>query len=227
MDSVSEYSDLIANRNNLYRFLARLYKVEADQALLDQMNGMCFPGECGEAELDEGYRMLEDYLRQYRLDPLTDLAVDYAKVFLGAGIAEGDVAYPFESVYTSTERLIMQEARDRVVAVYRAKGLDKAAALDFPEDHIALELEFMSHLCGETQNAIAVQDWPAVAASLHEQKEFLAQHLLNWVPAFCADVQKCAETDFYKAVAKVTNGYLLMEEDIIQNLIDERVLETA
>jgi len=227
MDLVSEYSDLIANRNDLYRFLARLYKVEADQALLDHMKGMCFPGECGEAELDEGYRMLENYLRRHELDPLTDLAVDYAKVFLGAGIAEGNVAYPYESVYTSAERMIMQEARDQVVAVYLAKGMDMATALDFPEDHIALELEFMAHLCGETQNAVAAQDWPAVAASLREQKEFLERHLLNWVPAFCTDVQKCAETNFYKAVAKVTNGYLLMEQDIIENLITELVLETA
>jgi TorA maturation chaperone TorD len=221
MDSVSEYSALISNRENLYRFLGRIYKVEIDQALLDQMKVMSFPSECGEAELSEGYRMLADYLRRPGLDPLTDLAVDYAKVFLGAGISEGDVAYPFESVYTSKERLIMQEARDQVLAVYRAKGLDKAETLDYPEDHIALELEFMVHLCEETRHALDAQDWPAVSNCIQEQKDFLTQHLLNWVPRFCADVEKCADTELYKAVGKVTNGYLHMEQAILEDLAAE------
>jgi anaerobic sulfite reductase subunit A len=48
----------------------------------------------------------------------------------------------------------MQEARDQVVALYRAKGLDKVAELELPEDHIALEFEFMAHLCQEMQSAV-------------------------------------------------------------------------
>jgi anaerobic sulfite reductase subunit A len=60
------------------------------------MKEMSFPVGCEEGELTEGYRIFEDYFRNPGLDPLTDLAVDYARVFLGAGIAEGDVAYPYE-----------------------------------------------------------------------------------------------------------------------------------
>jgi putative dimethyl sulfoxide reductase chaperone len=222
VDSVSEYSALITNRENLYRFLVRIYKVEVDQALLDRMKAMCFPVECGEAELAEGYRILENYLQTPALDPLTDLAVDYAKVFLGAGIVdEREAAYPFESVYTSTQRMMMQDARDKVLAIYRAKGLDKAEALDYPEDHIALELEFMAHLCEEAKHAVAAQNWTAVEDCLQEQKDFLAQHLLNWVPEFCADIEKCAETEFYKAAGKITNGYLRLEQAILEDLATE------
>ena len=220
MEKISEYSAIISNRENMYRFLGRLYKLEADQPLLDQMEGMCFPAECGDGELAQGYRMLEEYLRRLGNDSLTDLAVDYARVFLGAGIAGDTVAYPYESVYTSPKRLIMQEARDQVVAAYRVKGLVKEETLDFPEDHIALELEFMVHLCHETQQALVTQDWPAVSDCLKEQMDFLAQHLLNWVPAFCGDTQKYAETEFYKAVAKITNGYLHLERAILEELID-------
>jgi anaerobic sulfite reductase subunit A len=218
MESVSEYTALMENRENLYHFLGRIYRLEIDQTFLDQMKVMSFPPECGEAELALGYRLLESYLQRPGLDPLTDLAVDYAKVFLGAGMSEGDAAYPYESIYTSTERLIMQEARDKVVALYRAKGLDKDKALDYPEDHLALELEFMWRLCEETRHALAAQDWAAVAASLQEQRDFLTQHLRNWVPAFCADIQKCSKTDFYKAVGNITNGYLRMEQSILDDL---------
>lgn len=223
-----EYSAIIENRENLYRLLGRFYKIEADQALLDHMKGMHFPDECGEEELDEGYRMLERYLRRPVLDPMTDLAADYAKVFLGAGVAKNSyAAYPYESVYTSPERLIMQDARDQVVAAYRAKGLDKADTFDVPEDHIALELAFMAHLCRETQQYLVARDWPAVVACLAEQERFLAQHLLNWVSEFCADILKFAETDFYKGVARITDGFLRMDRAILEDLKVTPVGETA
>lgn len=227
MDTAAERLALISNRENLYRLLGRIYKVEAEQELLEQMQGMRFPAECGDDELGEGYRLLEAYLRSPGSDPLTALAIDYARVFLGAGIAKDAAAYPYESVYTSPKRLVMQAARDQVMAVYSAKGLYKAEELAFPEDHLALELDFMAYLCHETQAALAQQDWPAVSASLKEQLDFLTQHLLNWVPAFCADIEKFAETGFYKAIAKVTNSYLRLERIILKELIAEIALDAA
>lgn len=228
MEKIEEISALISNRENLYLFLGRLYKVEVDQPLWDEMKGMRFAAECDEADLNEGYRLLEIYLRQPGRDPLTDLAVDYARVFLGAGIYESNkAAYPYESVYTSPKRLIMQEARDQVVAVYRARGLDKAETLDFPEDHLALELEFMAYLCHETQKALNAQDRSAVSGCIKEQKDFLTHHLLNWVPEFCADVEKFAGTEFYKAVAKITRGYLQLERTMLDDLLSETAMEAA
>ncbi len=227
MEKIAEYSMIMENRENLYRFLGRLYQLEVDQTLLEQMKSMCFPDECGEDELAQGYRMLSTYCQNLPSDPLTDLAVDYARVFLGAGIAGSDAAYPYESVYTSPKRLIMQEARDQVAAAYRAKGLTKLETLDLPEDHIALELEFMAYLCRETQQALAVSDWQAVAAYLQEQADFLGAHLLNWVPAFCADIGKYAETGLYQGIVNITNGYLRLERANLEALIEETMPEVG
>jgi anaerobic sulfite reductase subunit A len=227
MNSLSEYSALLSNRENLYRFFARLYRIEVDADLFAHLTTMDFPAECEDSELADGYRMLADYLRQPGANPLTDLAVDYARVFLGAGIYDGSAAYPYESVYTSKEGLIVQEARDQVLAIYRAKGLDRSETLEVPEDHVALELEFMAHLCREAIEAIAADDLDGVGHSLQEQTSFLNQHLVNWMPEFCANVQKYAETDFYKAVAKITNGFLHMDQAIIANLMDGMAAGTA
>ncbi len=226
MEPLWEYSELNTNRETMYRFLGRIYKVEVDQELLEQMKGMCFPKECSEPELDQGYRLMERYLRRPGNDPLTDLAVDYAKVFLGAGINNGAAAYPYESVYTSAEKLIMQEARDQVLAEYRAKGLNAAQDLGFPEDHIAFELEFMAFLCQETNTAFAAADSRAVLACLKEEKRFLEHHLSNWVDRFCVDIEKSAETDFYKGMAKITRGYLHLEHSILDGWINEIMEET-
>jgi anaerobic sulfite reductase subunit A len=43
MVPTSEYSALMSNRENMYRFLGRLYRIEVDQVLLDQLKGMHFP----------------------------------------------------------------------------------------------------------------------------------------------------------------------------------------
>jgi putative dimethyl sulfoxide reductase chaperone len=221
MESISEHITLLENRENLYAFLARLYMAELDQELLDALSNMQFPSGNEAGELEEGYRLIESFFHAPGADPLTDLAVDYARVFLGAGIAEGIAAYPYESVYTSEERLIMQDARDLALAAYRAKGFDKVEALKIPEDHIALELEFMGKLCRESQDALSARNNDAAIHSFAEQKTFLEQHQLNWVPAFCSDIEKCAASDFYKALAKITRAFLRMDHAILEELIAE------
>jgi len=221
VEATSEFVTLIANRENLYRLLSRFYRIEVDEVFLNQLMSMTFPEECDDADLDEGYKMLNAWLLSPNEDPLTDLAVDYARVFLGAGIFEGPVAYPYESVYTSKERLIMQEARDQVLAIYRAKGLDRIATFEVPEDHVSIELEFLAHLCRESREAFVDGDPSRAVAALKEQKEFIERHVGKWVPAFCSDIEDCATTDFYLAAAKITRGFLNMEQAIIDELIEE------
>jgi putative dimethyl sulfoxide reductase chaperone len=225
MNQLAEIITLMENRKSMYQFLGRIYKREVDQALLEQMSHMQFSKECHSnlAELTMGYQMFENYFKEPKIDVLTELAVDYAAVFLGAGIADGTVAYPYESVYTSPERLIMQDARDQVLAIYRERGLDKDEALDIPEDHVGLELEFMAYLCHEAKEAIVLNDWSAAAVSLQIQKEFLEHHLLNWMSEFCADIQKCAHVDFYKAIGTITHGYLALDMQIIHYLSETMV----
>jgi TorA maturation chaperone TorD len=198
---------LLASRENLYRFLARVYQKEIDQPFLDLLQSMDFPVDCRVAELSEGYQMLGGYLDNCGSDPLTVLAVDYAKVFLGAGISAGSAAFPYESVYTSPKRIMMQDARDRITAIYAANSLRKnSLATEIAEDHVALMLEFMAILCRET-------------TSCQMQIDFLDQHLLNWVPAFCADIENHAETAFYKGIGKITSGYLRLDHALLESMI--------
>lgn len=221
MDKKSEYLAFMKNRENLYSFLSRLYRVEVDEPLLTQMKVMSFPVECCETELSEGYQVLREYLDKCGSDPLNDLAADYARIFLGAGVAEGSAAFPYESVYTSKERIIMQDARDQVMAIYAAKGLKKNdKSPEFYEDHICLELEFMAFLCRETQSVLDTQNESEVLSCLKDQMDFLSKHLLNWARRFSADIEKYADTKFYKGIGKITNGYLNLDRTILESLMD-------
>jgi putative dimethyl sulfoxide reductase chaperone len=211
--------ELIANRSDMYGFLARLYREEADQELLERMAEMEGPVKEGWPEINEGYRLLKNYLDRRTEKSVFDLATDYAGIFLVAG-AKGDCAYPYESIYTSPLRLVMQEARDQVLKLYRENGLEKSPESNEPEDHISCELEFMSYLCGKTVKALKANDKKPALGYLKKQKYFLEEHLGKWAPAFCQDIERIAEADFYKAVARITTGYLHLEQDLIEELIE-------
>lgn len=223
MPSESDLMFSLTCREQLYHLLGRIYQTEIDGPLLEQMKAMSFPGDCCEPELAEGYRCLQGYLDLCGINPLTALAADYARVFLGAGAGKGSsAAYPYESVYTSPKRIMMQEARDLMAAIYTARGLGKDdITAGLAEDHLALQLEFMAVLCLEAKNALAAQNHDAFAATLQEQSDFLDRHLLNWVPLFCADIGRHAESAFYQGIGKITNGFVRLDRAVLGGLHHE------
>lgn len=217
MDTCAEYLEVAENRIALYGFFARIYRSEADGALLDALKRIDFTVEEGHEDYVAGAARLQAYLSRPSFTLRKDLAVDYAKVFLAAGIPQGGAAFPYESVYTSLEGLVMQEARDEVVRFYRTKGLCLEGVVE-PEDHLAFELEFMARLCQEGQKAAQAGDAERVRASLDEQRAFSTGHLANWVPRFCEDVARYANTEFYKAIASMTAGFIAMDGQFLEQM---------
>jgi anaerobic sulfite reductase subunit A len=190
-------------RQNMYGFLSQLYLFEVDKEQLAALKQMVFPQECGNEDMKEGYQAMADYFKEHEVsqDTLDDLAVDYARIFLSAGVAQGKAAFPYESVYTSKQHLIMQEAGSSASALFAQKGLEPRKDMyRVPEDHIGLLLEYMGRICEEEQE---------------EQREFLKAHLNNWVPAFVQDVIKYSSTEFYRGLAKLTKGFLAMEKEYL------------
>lgn len=218
MSICTDYLELAPARESLYAFLSRVYRVEVTEELLCDMKSLTFPenGELG--AFADGIAGLQTFLKKPGIDPRTDLAVDYARVFLGAGIADGSAAFPYESVYTSPEGLMMQDARDEVLSLYVAKGLGLEGENHDPEDHMAFELDFMAHLVREGSDAAATGNTASLALSLGEQRAFLRGHLLNWAGRFCADVAKYSSTAFYPAIAQMTEGFLAMDDNLLEEL---------
>lgn len=216
----NELADLMDSRAQTYGLLARIYRIEADQELLDEMRGMRFPTATGNNDVDEGYKLLYTYLKGVWDDSVTQLAVDYVNTFIGHGVNAFSAAYPYESVHTSERRLLMQQARDEVLAIYRANGLKKGKWNE-GEDHVALELEFMQVLCQRTAEALRDNDEDMAIDTLKTQYNFLEEHLINWVPMLVDDMLKFAKTDFYKGAAQLTRGFLESDEETLRDLLEE------
>lgn len=199
----------------LYGLLARLYRVEVDQVFLGQLQAMKFPASTGNKAMDQGYREIAGYLAHAGAGSLTELAVDYVRAFIGHGIDGHAAAYPFESVYTSPKRLMMQGARDEVLALYRSEGVDKAPDWKDGEDHVALELEFMGTLATRAAQALRSGDDAEAARLLEVQRAFLENHLHNWLPIFTRDMGLFAKTGLYQGLAHLTEGFLQVEREFM------------
>lgn len=217
-EELAQIADLMNMRARTYGMLARLFRVEVDKETLDEMRGMRFPTATGNDLVDAGYRQLYTYLRGAWEDSIRELAVDYVKCFIGHGVNGYSAAYPYESVYTSERRLMMQEARAEVLQVMRDNEL-KRDRWNEGEDHIALELEFMQRMALRTEEALRAGDEDAAAEKLETQRAFVNDHLLNWLPMLVGDMQQFAQTDFYKGLGNLTLGFAQQDAETLDELL--------
>lgn len=214
-----ELHDLMVDRARTYGMLARLFRIEVDRETLRELQGMRFPTATGSAAVDDGYRMLFDYLKTAWEDSITELAIDYVRTFIGHGVNGYSAAYPFESVYTSERRLLMQEARAEVLATLRENNL-KRGSWNEGEDHIALELEFMQRLSLRCADALTTCDEDEAIRQLSVQHAFMKDHLMNWIPMFVMDMLKFSKTGFYKGLGTLLWGYVEFDEGIVSELLE-------
>ena len=202
-------AEALRQQSAAYGFVARLLRTEVDDEALGRLRAMRFPAASGNDHLDAGYRGLCAYLNAGGERQHGDLAVDFLHTFIGVTQDREQVAFPYESVYTSPEHLLMQDARDEVLAAYRAAKVVLVDEACEPEDHLAFELEFMQLLGGSCANL------------LEARRAFLEEHLLNWVPDFADDVQRVARTGFYRALADIVLGVLETDQAFLEDVLDD------
>lgn len=93
----------------------------------------------------EGVSLLRDWNERYRAglddDAAGALRTDATRLFAGL---QTMAVPPWESVYFNKERMIFQEQTLEVRTWYRDYGMQIAQFNHEPEDHIGLELDFVS-----------------------------------------------------------------------------------
>jgi len=229
-EDASTKSGLLAvnrNRRNIYAFLSRMYEKEISVDFLKELSTRDSPiFRIGRSEgLDEGFRkgfgLMSGYLNLSGRDlnrVWLELAADYASLFLGV---KKKPPHPSESVYTSGGHYKFQESRDQVLKAYLEAGVDRVKEFTEPEDHIALELQFMEYLCRKTIEALERNERGEAKKYLKIQRDFVNDHLAKWIPQFTQDILESADVDFYKGVAYVTRAFIEAEREAIPDLIKD------
>ncbi len=135
-----------------------------------------------------------------RIDPssgqeMEDLLWEYTRLFVGPYHLP---CPPWESVYTSSKRLLLQKASDVVRAVYDRLGFEVGDPNVFP-DHVGAELNFMAILLEKAETGSGEEDTYRKLA-----KDFRDEHLRTWVPRFTLDMERAANTPLYESLARAT-----------------------
>ena len=208
-------------RTDMYRFLGGLYIMEVDSEQLKVLKQMVFPVISGDDDSDqdlkEGYELVKNYISTITEDDLDDLAADYAKVFLAAGDATGRAAFPYESVYVDKRHDTGGSTQMQMRALYLERGWEPDPDVyRTMDDNIGLILEYMGILCEELTCALEAGDDKKASELLSEQKKVLDTHITNWVFSFTSDIVKFSERDFYKGIARITNGFIKKETQLLK-----------
>jgi TorA maturation chaperone TorD len=215
-------------RANTYRLFASLFDKEITAETARQIAGIGASADVSAASAAErmaasGFQGMADDIAGFNGDKETELAVDYARVFLNAGRNEGQAAIPYESYYTSEEHLLMQDSRDAVRKLYREAGVmgrRVEGGGENPDDYLVFELSFMAVLNDRVAKALERDDLATARSLATEARDFRTDHLANWSDEFTKDMVETAKTGFYRYLAKAYRGFLLCEAEDTRSLVD-------
>ncbi len=210
MMSHTELVEFFNDSADTYRFLSQVFFKELTADAVEELARGEYPTDTGNACLDKGYRLIKRYFSFSSTDRRTQLACEYARIFLAAGVftKAAVTAVPYESVFTSEAHIMMQESRDDVVARYRADGFLVDPALHEPEDHLAFELEYLAEMNARAAALVEAADAAGLARNIERQIEFIDAHLLNWLPQLLETAQEYAKLAFYIGILLVAQGSL-------------------
>jgi len=216
---------VIQKRQTIYAFLKGVYEKELPKEFLAEMPEKMKPllaitEILSDAESKKAVKELvqfTDSIPSQDLDALeTRLAADFARLFLSINKVP---PHPSESIYR--EGTMMQYSRDEVLKTYWSFGVDKKKEFTEPEDHIAVELNFLMYLCEKAIEALNNGDAKETRRYIQGQKDFLEKHLVKWVPKLVKDILDTAQTPFYKAMAVLTKEYLEMDLSATEDLLKQ------
>jgi TorA maturation chaperone TorD len=154
------------------------------------------------------------------------LEIEYARLFVGP---YGLLAPPYGSVYLENGRRVMGDSTLHALVMYREAGVNISTDFSDAPDHIVAELEFIYYLFFKEIESIAEGTYADAINYLSMRRAFLKMHLGAWVSQFALNVEKNAETGFYKDLARLTKRFVRQELELslhgIRKFLNDRTVE--
>lgn len=213
--------DLLELRVFAYDILRTVFLAEPTKEAVSQLyNGLInyFPFKEEHELLQEGIDQVNRYFQNFEMEEDYDaLHWDYTRMFIGPSKIPCPI---WESSYLNKEGLLFQEETLQVRRIYLRNQLMSLQSGHEPDDHLGLELDFMYQLSRLAVDLAKEGNIDSFHKTLADQKHFLNEHLLTWNNLFCENVNNHSETDFYKGMVKILNGFLNIDKLCLNELLD-------
>lgn len=206
-------------RSMIYGFLASIYRQEVSSDLLRQIKDPRFLGVLSKL----GLELNNGFFKRPEKELLEAMAVEYARLFLGPG----KHISPHESVHHKREDgqwgRLWGESTVEVKKIIESSGLEYRSEYTGLPDHISVELEFMQQVIQREEQAWQDDDKETALLCLEQEKKFVNEHLLRWIPDFCEKVIKAADLPVYREIARLTKTFMEFEKQELDKLKDENI----
>jgi putative dimethyl sulfoxide reductase chaperone len=206
-------TSLLQNRLYINQFIRFIFDVPPEkQSLLAVTNNPQWNSLC---EINESIHLIDECIQGLNNDDdekIIQLKEEYNRLFIGPNALPAPL---WESVYLSREHLLFEEVTLEVRNCYHQYGLSFIRESNEPDDHIVIELEFLSYLI---QKTLESADAATKKKLLEDQYSFLTNHLLKWCPTFCEILSKSTSFGLYQGAALLLAEYLNYENALIPAL---------
>jgi putative dimethyl sulfoxide reductase chaperone len=227
--------DVAVARSFVHRLIAKAYEYPDEQSwnwLSDSaIHDVLRTAVKSFSESESLYSAAENFIRALRGSTFEEFLTSHLFSFGHAARGPNPVN-EIEYGELKADPLFQPHRLADLAAFYRAFGLDVAEDASERQDHICIELEFMSVLAAKEVYALEHQIEDEALATLRSaQKQFIREHLGRWVPAFARRLARAAGGGVISALADFTREFVLAEcarfgvnagrDDIVLRPIDE------
>lgn len=115
---------------------------------------------------------------------------------------------PFESVHRCDDGLVFDDETVQVRRYYGAMGFQAPHLGQEPDDHIGLEMDFVSKCLLKAADCFAGGDQEQGKQTMGVLCGFSGEHLLTWAPDFCIEGEKLAKTQWLRTILILTGQTL-------------------
>ena len=210
-------STLLAGRGYVFSLLHKLLGAEPTKELLDVVSSKESLESVALFESDsEAAARLKDVLASCSEMDAEAAKLEYTRLFLGP---DKLIAPPWESCYTAKERALFQQSTLQVRSWYQQYSYVPAGYPSHPDDHISLMMHFLA-LTTERAAACLESDLMCGYRSLLEgQKLFEKNHILNWMDAYCADMDQSETKVLYPQLVRAMADFIAYDQTALEELL--------
>lgn len=210
-------ANLAQARSDMYKFLASFYLNEPDSDSIARVSNARLISQLSEIFSTVTMAPLKKFTKKYKGDSGA-VKQEWHNLFL---VPFEKFTTPYESVYREKQMSQMTTVQVRKKYAEASCMVERAKYTFAEDDYIGYELDFMRYLC-ETEAKNWDKDHKNIARTyLQYQIKFLKEHLSRWLPDLTKNIEKNAETDFYKFVARITKQFVANDLKEVRSILKE------